>query len=570
MEQTKISGRVRIIKYIPYTIAVLLILAVSITLCYFPNEYAFRQQPPRNQNLNPTDGVWNFTGFDLDNEIVFMEGTVEYVLGEHLTPKQFDVFEGEIHYSKVPDDALAVTARLVFILPEDKLYSLATTTVDYSERTYINGMLYYMAGSPGLTASESTAGKVFTVMDVIPKNGVVTIVRQGSNFVHKEASGYVGYYVGSPENIKQMAAVSQMFSAINIGFYLCLFLLHMVLYLLIRGYRPNLWFALLCFLWLFRAGFMGRAIYFSMFPDIPWALTYRLGCISIAFTGILLLLLVRDQFPGAIQKWPLLVLISVQVVIIPLYIIADTVSVSYVKVVSEILLYVVAIYIAARFVMVLPKQIRLRKLLPEQYMTIIGLIVALFALLHDVIRYNNIAPGIFYYELSDIGILILVIIQTIAMIIGSIRQITEARQTAQMAWETAEIARKKQKLAELRAESAEKDLELQKQLVAIIPPESLIVCWPFTLNAAKRQAFMRDMDLQLNNKEFELLAFFIEQENEIATTEEIYQSVWKQSYVSTDHAFRGTLRRLREKTKEGGYAVNYVRGEVKGYRFEKE
>ena len=138
----------------------------------------------------------------------------------------------------------------------------------------------------------------------------------------------------------------------------------------------------------------------------------------------------------------------------------------------------------------------------------------------------------------------------------TVTQISEARQTAEAARQT--------------AEAVKKDLELQKQLAASIPLESLIVCWPFTLNTAKRQAFMKDMDLQLNNKEFELLAFFIEQENEIATTEEIYQFVWKQSYVSTDHAFRGTLRRLREKTKESGYAVNYVRGEVKGYRFEKE
>ncbi|MCL1896619.1 MAG: winged helix-turn-helix domain-containing protein [Clostridiales bacterium] len=568
MQQIKMPGVGGITKYIPYTISALLILVVSAALWYFPGEYAYRQQPPRDQNLNPEGGVWDFTGYDLESEIVFIEGAVEYVLGEHLAPEEFDAWKGEIHYGKPPEGAKALTARLVLVFPEDRIYTLAVTTADYSERTYVNGELRYTAGSPGLTAGETTAGKVFTALDVMPEGGVVTIVRQGANFVHKEGDDYVGYYIGSPENIRQMVAITQMFPAISIGLYLCLFLLHMILYLLVRGFRPNLWFALLCFLWLFRTGFMGRTIYYSMFPGIPWMPVYRLGCVSLALTGILLLLLINDQFPGAVQKWPLRLLLLVQAVFVSIYLIADTVTTSHVKAASEILLFVVAVYIAVRFIMILPGQARQRALTQEQCITLAGLAVALFALLHDAIRHNNIAPGIFYYEIADVGILVLALFQATAMIMGTMRQLAEARQDAQIAWKAAEVARKGRRIALIRAESAEKDLELQKQIAAAIPAENLIICGPLTLDTANRQAFLKDIDMELKDKEFGLLAYFIKHENETVSPGEIYTAVWKQPYVPTDRGFSSNLYRLRKKILGSGYVISNVRG--KGYCFEKE
>ena len=136
----------------------------------------------------------------------------------------------------------------------------------------------------------------------------------------------------------------------------------------------------------------------------------------------------------------------------------------------------------------------------------------------------------------------------------TVTQISEARLTAEIARQT--------------TEAIKKDLETQKQLAAGIPPGSLIVCWPFTLNTAKRQAFVKDIDLALKDKEFNLLAYFIERENETITPEEIYWAVWNQPHVSTDNALRGNLYRLRKKIKGSGYIISNVRG--MGYLLEKE
>ena len=83
MKNTTFTAKQNIISYI---IAGALILGASITLWYFPIEYAYRQQTSRDNNLNPVNGAWDLTAFDLDEQIVFIEGSVEYVMGALLTP----------------------------------------------------------------------------------------------------------------------------------------------------------------------------------------------------------------------------------------------------------------------------------------------------------------------------------------------------------------------------------------------------------------------------------------------------------------------------------------------------
>jgi len=287
---------------IGYIIAGVLILTASIALWYFPKEYAYRQQPPRDNNLNPVDGVWDFTPFDLDEQIFFIEGSAEFIPGALFTPEEFDAYEGTIEYGPVPKDRTVATARLRLVFPEDKVYSIVGRAAEYNERVYVNGLWRHDVGTPGLTAEDSVAMVGYKRIDVIPVDGIVEIVRQSSNFVHKEAGGFTGYYISSPDNIAQMMALSQMFTSVNIGLYLCLFLLHVILYLLVRGYRPSLWFALLCLVWMARASMTGSFVYWTMFPSLSWEIGYKLGCASIAVTGILLVLMARDQFPGTVKS----------------------------------------------------------------------------------------------------------------------------------------------------------------------------------------------------------------------------------------------------------------------------
>ena len=551
----------------PTALAALLILAVSVALWYFPKEYAYRRNPPPDQNHMSVDGVWDMSRFDLDSQNVFLGGEVEYIPYALLTPEEFPARKDEAVIGKVPDDMPFATARLRILLPgEDRTYMLSSTSIDYSERIYVNGEWRQDVGQPGDSRVTSIPGSAYIKLEVRSENGVIEIIRQSSNFVHKEGSGYAGIYIGTPGNMQQMIAHQEMFGTLVMGLYLCLFVVHLVLFLLFRDYRPNLWFALLCLCWLLRTGFTDYKPMWSLFPGLSWTVIYKLGCISIALTGIILLLLAKSQFKDIVQKWPSRIAIGIYTVFVPFYIAADTVLISKVKIGCEALLGITLGYIIVRIVMTLPGRLRKQELYFDHCVTLVGLLAAGFTLLHDTLYYQDIKP-LFTYEIGEIGIMALMLCQMAAMFCGTMRQVAEAKQGARIAWENAELARKNETLAMLQAQNAQKDLDLHRQLVAQIPKEHLVVSGSLTMNTIAGQAFLRNDDLLLSPKEFAILLYLIRHDNQVVSREAIYESVWQQPITEKDQALTSSISRLRSKLAGSEYRIAAVRGQ--GYRFEK-
>jgi len=545
-------------------VVALLIVALSVLLWYLPKEYAYRRQ--LEDKLLSKDGVFDLRGIDFQEDIVLLGGAVEYVPDVLLTPEQFDSWAGKIFRGPVPKDMRVATARITLLVPEDMILAMASDSVDYNERVFVNGQWRREVGSPGPTPETSVPGLGFRIMEVREENGVVTIIRQSSNFVHKENSSYAGFWVGSPANIYEMTSLVQLFTGIGMGLCLCLFILHIAFYLLLSRYKPNLWFALLCLIWLLRTGVSGRMMLLAAFPGIPWAPLYRLGVISVAATGVLLLLLIRDQFPGMVHRRVLQGFLIAQGTLSLFYLLwPDTVLITEVKVASEALLLLAGVYLAVRAVRVLPVQWRMGEWRIEHTLTLVGIGAALVTSIHDAMRYNNL-PVLFNYVLGDVGIILLLLLQAAALLLASLRQLSEARQNARLAWEHTELARKQEKLALLEAENLRRDLELRRQFIASIGEGSLITCGLLTLNTKAFQAFCRDEDLLLTPKEFAMLLYFTQHQGETVSREALYEEVWQQPFTATDRALHSHLYRLRKKLEISDCAIENVRGV--GYCFE--
>lgn len=63
----------------------------------------------------------------------------------------------------------------------------------------------------------------------------------------------------------------------------------------------------------------------------------------------------------------------------------------------------------------------------------------------------------------------------------------------------------------------------------------------------QRIAFFRDIELELTNKEFDLLVYFIENKNNLLSREQILRKVWGTDYFGSDRVVDDTIRRLRKK-----------------------
>jgi two-component system response regulator CssR len=64
---------------------------------------------------------------------------------------------------------------------------------------------------------------------------------------------------------------------------------------------------------------------------------------------------------------------------------------------------------------------------------------------------------------------------------------------------------------------------------------------------SQRTAFFKDVEMEITNKEFDLLVYFIENKNNLLSREQILGKVWGEDYFGSDRVVDDTIRRLRKK-----------------------
>ncbi|MFV3012511.1 response regulator transcription factor [Clostridium botulinum] len=69
----------------------------------------------------------------------------------------------------------------------------------------------------------------------------------------------------------------------------------------------------------------------------------------------------------------------------------------------------------------------------------------------------------------------------------------------------------------------------------------------YKISKKQRTVFFGEKEIQLTNKEFELLNFFIENKNNVISREQILISIWGEDYFGSDRVIDDTIRRLRKK-----------------------
>ena len=87
------------------------------------------------------------------------------------------------------------------------------------------------------------------------------------------------------------------------------------------------------------------------------------------------------------------------------------------------------------------------------------------------------------------------------------------------------------------------------------------------LTFTPREAFVNRENLMLTPKDFELLHFFVQNENRLMNSAQLYESVWGQSLPHSSRALNIAVSRLRKKIADSGYTITAEYG-TGGYRFE--
>jgi len=69
----------------------------------------------------------------------------------------------------------------------------------------------------------------------------------------------------------------------------------------------------------------------------------------------------------------------------------------------------------------------------------------------------------------------------------------------------------------------------------------------YIINKSQRTVFRNSTEIQLTNKEFELLVYFVENVNHLVSRDQILVRIWGDNYFGSDRVVDDTIRRLRRK-----------------------
>lgn len=399
-----------------------LVALLCLALWYLRNSHVLVQE--HYTELQPAaPGVWDLTGEGAAERINKLAGDTTYIAGALLTPEEFEAREDEMVDGDV-HDARVVTSRMRVLLSEGT-YVLAGDSTDYAERIYVNGELRREVGVPTETAAGFQPAHAFLYLEVHPVNGVLEIVQQSANFVHRENGGHA-LKLGPPAAMERMTRLMEGLTALTMGIFLCMFVIHLTLFLIFRSYRPNLYFALFCLAWFLRTGLTGGKLFWGWFPGAPWAVFFRTEYLTLPVACVCVILLLHKVFSGLLPRWFLRGVLGLSGLYALLCLFLPTIPLSWSVLGYEAVLAGSILIIAICLFRWLPGQIRRRSIATEQWITLAGLGIFSLVTLYDILYFNDVFILTVGRSMSDAGLLIFALYQMIAMFQATMRSVTEA------------------------------------------------------------------------------------------------------------------------------------------------
>lgn len=402
-----------------------LLIALPLIVLLLLSVWSVKPRVDEEQMIDSVGGAWNLTADDFERSAVRLDGDVAYVPNALLTPEEFaahaDTLIGQ------PDSEIQyATSRIRLTVPQGS-YLICGYSVDFASRMYANGKLLFEAGVPGDSKETTTPGVKFFVLPVSPDaNGEIVIVQQASNFTHKDGGSHGHFYIGTPEQIGQYVARDLWPEVILMGGYLVLFVVHLILYLMMRGYKQNLLFALFCLTWFFRTGATGLRLLSVVLPGLPWTALFRLEYLTMPVSGILLVWLLYLLFPGVLQKWfpPAASILCGAFAVLDLF--GPTLLMSYTTTWRLLVLGGIALYFFARLIF------RWQRPSVEQLAVLSGFAFLLLAAVWDMLYHRDIflLPSL-RFAISEMAMAVFVLSAMTALIYGTMREVRRAREAEQ-------------------------------------------------------------------------------------------------------------------------------------------
>ncbi len=258
--------------------------------------------PGQTPELVPAQGVLDLTGADLAQTVYRVRNNWDYYPNALYGPQDFaagtavaggdgEAQEGQPRYG---------TYRLVIQAQPERYYALCSYSIDYSTRVFVNGVEAASFGAVADNAAQSVPRIGYMTIPLYSgPSGVIEVIYQFSNFVHRDGGFIPPTYLSTPQNIQSFQAGINLVSLSLSGGLLALFA-YFLLCAAVRRRLPFLFLSLCCLMAALRN--QDFLVVHALPPGTSWYVSYRVFMGVTILLPAMVLLLLRSMYPRAVRR----------------------------------------------------------------------------------------------------------------------------------------------------------------------------------------------------------------------------------------------------------------------------
>jgi two-component system, OmpR family, KDP operon response regulator KdpE len=110
-------------------------------------------------------------------------------------------------------------------------------------------------------------------------------------------------------------------------------------------------------------------------------------------------------------------------------------------------------------------------------------------------------------------------------------------------------------------------VRVQSRRVTVEAPESLIAVGDFRIDVERHQVMVRDAEVHLTPKEFDLMVYFARNVDRVLTHKALLRAIWGAAGANQPEYLRVLVAQLRKKIEDGGEPKYILSEPWVGYRF---
>ena len=369
--------------------------------------------------VESVDGVWDLRNFDFTANNARLRGEVEFIPGALITPEEFAGRENEAVLGFPPETASFATSRVRIFLPDGGYYTFSRISSDFADRIFVNGVWLHDIGAPSNILENVvpfTARVTFTAQG---ESGVIEIVQQTSSLgIRSRNSLPQDWRVGEYRFYNTVLRADYTVNIV-LGCYLALALIFLLLFFILRGYRPNLYFALFCAMWFLRSGVTGSRVFAVHMPWLPGIPSMRIEYLAMPVAAFLTTAIIRELFPGILHRLFIRTITVTSVVFSGIFIFGGVIFINMAMLVCQAVYFLGILYVIVRFAM------KLRKPDAAQVIFIVGAMYFLYGAVRDFTYYSfvHILPPFDDINMTQIAMLTFAFCKAIALFMATMKEV---------------------------------------------------------------------------------------------------------------------------------------------------